>query len=255
MSRAFVSASSTELEKTEAVVTAYPFSASIWFYPTGLGSIQNLFVNGVAASIENDRFDLRLLATDLLNARQKDGGATSGVMATSNAANSGAWNHAFLARDDGDHELMLNGDTGNSSTSTAAAVTVSDHDQLELGGTADPYDGLLAWATFWNVRLTLSEGSLLASGINPERLRPEAILASYPIWGVHSPEVDLRGGTSLTLVNSPASDARQPPMHLWSPSRRVSFLDPPTSGVPAIAAASSALAPSRVDQTVFMTVL
>lgn len=65
------------------------------------------------------------------------------------------------------------------------------------------------WGAFWNVVLTQNEINALARGVDPQHIRPDAIVFVAPCWGLHSPEIALKPGlgtgtvTGTTVVNGP----------------------------------------------------
>ena len=70
----------------------------------------------------------------------------------------------------------------------------------------------VAEVAVWSSTLTAGEITSLARGVSPLEVRPVSLRHYYPLYGRTSPEPDLVGGDSATLVGSPAA-ADHPPMH------------------------------------------
>lgn len=76
-----------------------------------------------------------------------------------------------------------------------------------------PMIGRIAEAGIWNVQLNASEIAALAKGVSPLRIRPNALVAYWPLFGVGSPEPDYsNGGFHLTLNAAPAQVDHAPVM-------------------------------------------
>jgi hypothetical protein len=75
-------------------------------------------------------------------------------------------------------------------------------------------NGRIAEAGIWNVALSDREVAALASGVHPARMRPDALVAYWPLWGDDSPELDWHpsGGTRypMTLTGTPTKANHAP---------------------------------------------
>lgn len=104
--------------------------------------------------------------------------------------------------------------TGTIPTTTAAADS-----SFKFGrsvpdaafGTGDLSEGAL-----WQAALTADEMGVLADGVCPLLVRPAALIHYWPIWGNHSPELDLVGGANGTLTGTTKLDHNR----MIYPSRR-----------------------------------
>jgi hypothetical protein len=56
------------------------------------------------------------------------------------------------------------------------------------------------------VALSASDVAILAAGVCPLLVRPEALLAYWPLWGIYSPETDLVGGFGMTVTGTSVID-------------------------------------------------
>lgn len=61
-------------------------------------------------------------------------------------------------------------------------------------------DGSIASAGLWNAALTAKEIAALGQGVSPLYVRPGNLVGYWPLWGVHSPEIDLVGTPHVLTV-------------------------------------------------------
>ncbi len=70
--------------------------------------------------------------------------------------------------------------------------------------------------------LNASEALALARGVSPRLIRPSSLPYYWPLWGVHSPEISLRGGGAAMTVNSATLVNHAPvtpfDLSLWTPA-------------------------------------
>jgi hypothetical protein len=102
-------------------------------------------------------------------------------------------------------------------------------------------DGTFAELTYWSDALGASEIAALAGGVSPASVRPTKLTHYWPLWGTHSPEINLvRGASSGTLTGT--SRANGPPIAPFMlEQQRAQFPYTPTvSGV-------LALSPLKID--------
>lgn len=98
-------------------------------------------------------------------------------------------------------------DGANSATGTAS-VTVEVPDTTNIGvrfdgGAFGAYlNGQCAEAGVWNVALTAGEIAQLAKGLCPLMVRPDALVAYWPLYGNNSPEDDWIGDIDLTITGA-----------------------------------------------------
>jgi hypothetical protein len=127
-------------------------------------------------------------------------GASSGTGYTANT-----WNHAcgvFTANNS--RSAYCNGGTvGNNSTNRTPVAGSIDRTQVgsfvAQSGTFSPINGSIAEVGIWNVALTAAEVAELARGYSPALVRPQSLIAYWPLVGGYSPEISLRGGFPLTV--------------------------------------------------------
>lgn len=183
---------------------------------------------------------------------------TGGVIqATPVAANSGAnrasssvgatvntWFHAAAVFTSSVlRAAYLNGGSkGTNTTSTTPGATMNTTAiGTILAGSATPIDffpGLLAECAIWGAALTDAEIAALASGVQPWRVRTQAILGYWPLWGLYSPEPSLvDAGSSFTLTASPTRGNHAPVAMFTSRRPTLTYppnLPPTTGGTPGL---------------------
>jgi hypothetical protein len=107
----------------------------------------------------------------------------------------------------GDVALVPNGEAlevgrrGNNSTSTVGY-----------------FDGLIAEVGIWGAVLTDAEVASLAKGVSPLMVRPQSLVAYYPLYGRGSTEPDYINGLGLTPTNSPVAAEHPRAYRPWSPA-------------------------------------
>lgn len=222
--RAFVAGSSQALTVANPVIIPYPASMMIWFYDA-VGSNVSCLISAALAASAVEYGSINVNGSQKVTGEVRGGGAFANpVSATSYPLN--AWNNAILIFNSagGAKDIYLNGG-GKGSDSTT--VNIASWDQFAIGqrcSSAAVYGTMaaLAQATCWNIALSAAEISALTTPVeyngvigypSARMVRPEAIRGHWPIFGNGSPELDQEGrGLDLTLVNTPAKAAFQPPI-------------------------------------------
>jgi hypothetical protein len=119
----------------------------------------------------------------------------------------GVWTHLALWHDGTNLKIYKNGAEANS---TASGATDNLNGLLKVfqGNNASvSFIGDQAEVTVWNAALAAHEIAALAAKVSPLGLRRSALKAHWPLWGLHSPEIDLSGlGHPLTLTTLDASN-------------------------------------------------
>ena len=75
------------------------------------------------------------------------------------------------------------------------------------------FPGYLADVALWNIDLSDSDVAALAKGVSPLHIRPDYLIAYWPLAGRHDPEIDRVGGFQMTLVNAPTFISNHPRLH------------------------------------------
>ncbi len=206
MSRLFVAASGDNALIEQAALTAVPITMAAWVRSASDTGNDNILGIGEAAG--SSYFQLSQTGADNLLFRTQDSGggsqATGGTMPIGPAP----WQHVVgLSAASNSRYAFLNGvkssqNTGDR-TPTNLDRTVFGSRVTDLGA---PWDGDIAWAAIWNVALTDAEVLRLSTGVVPLLVRKESIVACWPLWGIHDPEIDLVGSFDLTLTGTTRGD-------------------------------------------------
>jgi hypothetical protein len=90
-------------------------------------------------------------------------------------------------------------------------------------------NGTIAEVGVWNVALAAADFLALSKGISPLLVRPDALVAYWPLIGHASPEIDLRGRNELTVTG--ATQVAHPRI-MYPPMYRPLKLTTPTALTP-----------------------
>lgn len=204
------------------IVNAYPFTIGCWLKTTSLplsAGNQNLVCIGgltkddIGIYIDNatskfgfyvgnsaGMFDVNPIGSALVNGTWY-AGMFVGVSATSRT---GYINGAGTT-------VTTNFPIGTSQTNTWLF-------SFESG--TDNAGAFLAEVAIWNVALTAGEAAAHATGVNACRIRPNALVGYWPLYGLVLPEPDLSGnGHSFAQVSGTVAAANHAPVELWTPRR------------------------------------
>lgn len=180
---------------------ATPLSMGCWFNmtTTTLSSV----IMGMHDGTANERFQLNHPSSPCnIQALTGHLGSTSNS-ATSTSASAGVWNHALgVWASATSRASYLNG--GGKGTNATSRVP-SGLNTLTIGarnGAAAPFDGMICEAAIWNVALSDTDAVTLSLGFSPLLVRPEALVAYWPIMGNYSPEINLMAADALTLTGT-----------------------------------------------------
>jgi hypothetical protein len=120
-----------------------------------------------------------------------------------------------------DRRVYLDG-TDKGTDATARNPLAAAHDRMSIGSDgetvpADYFDGRIAHVAVWNVALTDQEIRSLAAGANPRRVRPDSLIAYWPVGG-QSPEQDCVGSFNMGLIGAPPQAGGAPvPQNIVAP--------------------------------------
>lgn len=89
--------------------------------------------------------------------------------------------------------------------------------------TATQFDGLIGHVAGWNVELAARDFVALAAGVSPLAVQPLSLKFYYPLWALHSPEIELVNNKIQTITGTLAAGTIDAPVlpylhHLWVPS-------------------------------------
>ncbi len=229
MSRDFPNSSASRIQ-SDSFSLSYPYSTACWVHRSS--NVNASLVSTGDSDLSDERNFLATTGGGSGISRQQGGGSQNQII-TSNTCSLDEWAHVVDIIQSGDTFVMLNGDEGNAASASRPDIDFSGWDRAMLGGAVAassagfPHDGLIAWATLWDVALTVAEAVELAAGRHPLTIRPADIQFCVPLWGHHSDEIDLIDNTRVwSIIGTCAADDRQPPIELWTPGRRVFSITP-----------------------------
>lgn len=197
MSRRFVSASSQYLEYAGAVVTAAPLTMACWFRPSSVGISQTLMMASADATV--NYFRLYVTAGDLLSAAT--GATTAATASVSPTVSAGTWCHgAGVFAAGNSRAVFLHGvnKATNTTSRTPAGINRAGVGR-KIDDTSSYFNGVIAEAAIWSAALTDAEVLLLAQGVPPPQVRPQSLVAYWPLR---------EPGTILELDRNPYATRR-----------------------------------------------
>ena len=215
MARTFDNNAANYLSKTSAAVTAVPLTIAAWVNrSTFTTSDVILAINNPVA--DEAHFKLVILASDVVSARTKSALAGGSGANTTTTITATGWNHCCgVFRSATSRDAYLN---GGGKGSNASDITPLLLDRMYIGATdagTDPFDGGICEVALYNIALSDAEVALLAKPVSPLFVRPEGLVAYWPIMGRYSPEIDIVGGFHMT-VNGTLAQLNHP--RIYHPS-------------------------------------
>lgn len=187
-------------------LTAAPLTMASWFYSTDNASIQYLITLD-----DGTRFYGLVLRGDIAGdpIYAYMGTTASGQAGvTTTGYSTSTWHHAAATFGNNAPEVRnAYIDGGSKGSDTALATDPGALTRTSVGykalGIAYNLVGKQAEAAIWNVILTDAEIALLAKPVCPLVIRPENLVAYWPLIGNCSPEIDVVGGVNVTAVGTP----------------------------------------------------
>ena len=194
------------LERTSAVVTAYPYTMACWVYDDGT-STNFPFLVGCSTSgttAAGTRLQLLLDNTGKVS--------TEGSATTSTTRSVNTWFHACSVHASAtSHAAFLNGAGKGTSATSVTFPTGMNRTSINAwnGGASVGIAGNIAHAAIWNVALADAEVLELADGLIPTRIRPQSLISYWACNARDSGEIDPISGNDMTNFSS-ASNANEP---------------------------------------------
>lgn len=219
MARLFDDASTQYLQHAAAVVSGAPLTMACWFNVND-ATINNGLMGIGRQAVDSHYFFMGAngaIGGDPVQVQAR--GTTVAAAVTTAGFSANTWNHAagvFSAADS--RAVYLNG--GNKGTNTTSQ-TPESLDRTTIGALNNGgsiivrCSGLIAEAGIWSAALTDAEVASLADGVSPLLVRPESLVAYWPLIGRTSPEIDVVGGFGMTVTGAVA--AEHPRIYLPSP--------------------------------------
>jgi hypothetical protein len=136
------------------------------------------------------------------------------------------WVHVTWRHTDGTLYLYKNGTQVNTAPSGSTSQ-LTGAIRVGVREVVGAYlQGHLAELATWSVALSPEdEISALAKGFSPLMVRPQSLTGYWPLWGQHSPELDIWRGRGLTLSGTEPADHPR----IFYPTRP-KFIPVPTVG-------------------------
>ncbi len=202
MSRLFDDASNEYLLNNTAILSAIPITMACWFNSNDDALAQVLMSIADNAS-DLHSFYLRLdgaAGGDPINAAVAGGG--DGLASSSSGFSTNTWHHACgVFTSNTSRAIYLDG--GNKGTD-ATDITPAGLDRFGIGVLVRQnlfgyFSGMIAEAAIWNAALTDAEAASLAAGFSPKLIRPQSLVAYWPlVRGLNDPV----GGYNLTATGT-----------------------------------------------------
>lgn len=207
--------SSDFMRYSGAVVSSAPLTLSAWVYRNAVSNTGDILgIYESAAALNGNLFVVRQTSTSGGNnsIRASAGQVTlASALITRSITDwpENTWQHVAGVFETTTSRYAYAGGVAGSQNTTSS--TPSGMDRTSIGrrdNTAanNHLQGSVADAAVYNVALSASEIAVLASGVSPMLVRPEALVAYWPLIGRYSPEPDLFGGTNLTLTGTSLAD-------------------------------------------------
>ena len=213
----FDDASSQYLEYAGAVRSAHALSMACWFNSDDTTNNQSLISIGTNGG--SARWALIAaggIVSDPIRAQSMNSAGSAGNAASGSGYLANTWHHAggvFSASNS--RIAYIDGTAGSANTTS---ITVSGVDRTTIGAawatTLGNYmSGVIAEAAVWNVALTSADMASLARGFCPWLVRPESIVAYWPLIGRTDPSISKHGGFGMTWNNAPVASPH--PRIIW----------------------------------------
>ncbi len=223
MAYLFDDGSNEYLTNANAVVSGYPVSMGCWFNSNDDTIGQTvLSITDTAGTTELWAVLLAgNVAGDFVRFRSRAGGSNSDAISTVGFT-ANTWCHCLgVGTNATDRKIYVDGGNvgTNITSSTPAGLDTTSIGINVRSDLVQPLSGLVAEAAIWNINLTAVEAAILAAGYSPLFVRPQNLVAYWPIVRELNDRV---GGFNLTAVNGPAVSSHPAIIHpsgLWVPHR------------------------------------
>lgn len=189
-------------------ISGYPVTFACWFNPAnvtaghGLINFGNSTDNGKYIGLWADGE----AAGDPINAVIVNPGALRS--GNTSAFSASTWQHAAGVFTSTSLQSWLNGTAGTATAHSTAwpSTNRTGVGALERATPGKFLNGSCAEAAIWNVALTDDEIKALAAGLSPLQVRPQSLVAYWPLFARATNEEDWVGGNTLTVTGATAAD-------------------------------------------------
>jgi hypothetical protein len=201
MALSLASASSQYLVNAGTPVADLPLTMACWFNkPTDAA--------GTLISLSNSVGENRILLVANTGPAIIQANTFLSVSVTTDTYGNNVWSHAAAVyASTSSRTAYLNGVAATENTDSD--VTSTGFDRVHIGMrlvTSVPglfLNGIIAEVGLWNIALAAADIASLAKGFSPLLIRPEGLVAYWPLIGNLSPEIDPVGGFAMTRTNTP----------------------------------------------------
>ena len=213
MARSF-DGTSQYLNIDSAVISTFPCTLAGWCYKTDTGA--NGCIVAVGNSTADEQFRLNYNGSEDMIAASESVIGGQDTATSSGAGANNVWTHgAAVFRTSTSRDAYRNGANKGSDTNANIPLLL---DRTRIGELANTdtgqfFPGYLADVAIWNIDLSDTDVAALAKGVSPLHIRPDYLVAYWPLAGRHDPEIDRVGGYNMTLVNAPPYVSNHPRLH------------------------------------------
>ena len=226
MARLFDDAQNESLYLTSAVLSAHPLTIAFWGYFDAVSRVHNAVC--IADSSDLSYFAVGIQNTDAVYAAL-DGPVGGQQIAYSTADISiNTWHHICgVFTDSNNRAAFIDGGNKGTDTGESGEPTGLDNTTIGVFNAGILYghvSGRIAEVAFWNIALSDSEVAQVALGVCPLMVRPDALVAYYPLGGIYGVnsgnaadgDIDIVGGYHMDPQNTPS--VADHPTQLWYPN-------------------------------------
>lgn len=180
-----------------------PMTIAAWAF---MDSTNNAISVGSVTSGSLTRHQIAFNAGGFPFASAVNTGGTPGTAQGSTAYSSNQWYHlAGVFVSSTDRRVYVDG-VPQATNTTAITLGVVDRTTIGMrissGAVGTYWAGRIAEFAVWSAQLTEADLRALAAGAKPTRVRPDALMAYFPLPGEASPEPNWKG-TAGNLTNAP----------------------------------------------------
>lgn len=171
------------LERSAAVITAYPYTISAWIYDDGTSTAFPFIVGCSTSGTTAAGTRLQMFIDNVGNVAT---GVGSVSVTTTAARATNTWFHGCAVEASAtSHSVFLNGGSKGTTTSSATFPTGMNRTTINAwnGGANVGIAGNIAHVAIWNVALADAEVLELANGLLPTRIRPQSLISYWSCYG------------------------------------------------------------------------
>lgn len=225
MARLFDDSSNEYLAVSGSPVSSVPFTLAAWAR-TDAEANQTILSIGESSGTAYWAIQFRYDFERHMQAQNFQTGDGIDVLRDPNYALN-TWHHTAAIFTSTTSEVFLDGYSDGTTNSSLTSIT---EDSVTIGVSADstPYgylSGEVAHAAIWSTNLTDAEMSQLSMGASPLLVRPDNLVAYWPLLRT---DQDLVGGYDMTAYNSPTWSDH--PAKIWYPPAAMNGLWLPEGG-------------------------